>query len=326
MEGPDEGGLIPPSRAPGPRPAVVRELRRKEGEAFLSHVVAHAGEMDRRLDLIDRSVHEMRGAFGPGVWSLLRLLRLLGRAPVRFLVAEADGQLVGTTLVLLLKPWAYMAAVGVSPSHRRQGIAQALVRRAEGIARAAHKPRLVLDVDAGNAPALALYAKLGFARGLRAEWWRLPVTPTTAGPVPGGTAGARPGVAEDLRYAVSRARTSLALPLPPRHLHPLELMCQGRRDQIHEWALGPPGSPAYFARTYLARPGTSSYLLGVPGENASAAAAREVIHAGHEALARTGTKAVFAPVRDSDALTQLTLEGLGSSRVALSESWWKLLP
>jgi [ribosomal protein S18]-alanine N-acetyltransferase len=52
--------------------------------------------------------------------------------------------------------------IGVDPSHRRQGVASALLRRAEVAARDAGADRMLLEVAEGNAAALALYAAHGF--------------------------------------------------------------------------------------------------------------------------------------------------------------------
>ena len=68
-----------------------------------------------------------------------------------------------------------MMNVAVAPEYRRQGIAQALIL--ELIRRLAQQGNhsLMLEVRASNAPAIALYEKLGFARvGSRPNYYRNP--------------------------------------------------------------------------------------------------------------------------------------------------------
>ena len=69
----------------------------------------------------------------------------------------------------------YITDVAVISAHRRQGIAQALLARAEDEARARRKRYLALYVSAKNDAARSLYRRLGFyerrtRRSLRAAW------------------------------------------------------------------------------------------------------------------------------------------------------------
>jgi ribosomal protein S18 acetylase RimI-like enzyme len=57
---------------------------------------------------------------------------------------------------------AYIFLLYVSPTHRRQGIASALMRRAEAWARARGDRQIGLQVFQQNQPALQLYQQLGF--------------------------------------------------------------------------------------------------------------------------------------------------------------------
>lgn len=52
--------------------------------------------------------------------------------------------------------------MGVAPEARGQGLGMRIVRRAQALARAAGRARLVLSVDAANQPARAIYAAAGF--------------------------------------------------------------------------------------------------------------------------------------------------------------------
>lgn len=90
----------------------------------------------------------MAGGFDPNYWWL----------------ASAGGEAVG---LLLVNPavdgggWE-IAYVGVASEHRRRGYGRELVRKALLEAKAAGQPNVSLAVDARNAPALAMYRRLGF--------------------------------------------------------------------------------------------------------------------------------------------------------------------
>jgi ribosomal protein S18 acetylase RimI-like enzyme len=56
----------------------------------------------------------------------------------------------------------YVADVAVAPAFRRRGVAQAMLRHAEHVARFWGKQALVLDVNAQNDPARRLYDGLGY--------------------------------------------------------------------------------------------------------------------------------------------------------------------
>ena len=68
-----------------------------------------------------------------------------------------------------------MMNVAVHPDFRRRGIAEALVKRLVEDLKAMESHCLTLEVRASNAPAIALYEKLGFSRiGRRKNYYRNP--------------------------------------------------------------------------------------------------------------------------------------------------------
>ena len=65
--------------------------------------------------------------------------------------------------------------VAVHPDHRRQGIAEALIEKLVQELKARGSHALMLEVRSSNAPAIALYEKLGFLQvGLRKNYYRNP--------------------------------------------------------------------------------------------------------------------------------------------------------
>lgn len=103
------------------------------------------------------------------IWPLLAPLRLVSaplRDALRGVIWEEDGKPVGMTFVSrqgASDEWS-IANVSVLPAYRRRGIAQRMVEAAVDLARE-HGARIVtLSVIAGNAPAIALYERLGFER------------------------------------------------------------------------------------------------------------------------------------------------------------------
>ena len=89
-----------------------------------------------------------------------------------WLVAVEDGQVVGYVGSQTVLQEADMMNIAVADSHRRRGIARALV---EELIRQLDAYQLTLEVRASNAPAIALYDALGFTQvGLRRSYYRKP--------------------------------------------------------------------------------------------------------------------------------------------------------
>jgi ribosomal protein S18 acetylase RimI-like enzyme len=87
---------------------------------------------------------------------------LLERDPEALIVAEADGEIVGT-LVAGWDGWrATFYRVAVDPAHRRHGLATALVRAGEERFRALGARRLNAIAESHKAGAMAFWASAGY--------------------------------------------------------------------------------------------------------------------------------------------------------------------
>lgn len=130
--------------------------------------------------------------FGRDAWSRQTYAEELGLGTRRYVVAVADGTVVGYAGIDLAAE-AQVMTVGVVPGHRRRGVATAMMTHLVGQARAAGARSVLLEVRAGDAGAQTLYRGLGFAEiGVRRGYYqhdredavvmRLRLTPAT-GPV-----------------------------------------------------------------------------------------------------------------------------------------------
>jgi len=80
----------------------------------------------------------------------------------RYLVAEADGQVVGAALGQVMgEDYGFVRQLAVAPSHRGRGLALALLHESFRRHAARGLPATVLGVDAGPTVALGLYEKAG---------------------------------------------------------------------------------------------------------------------------------------------------------------------
>ncbi len=86
-----------------------------------------------------------------------------------------EGNVLGYVGMMYVLDEGYISNVAVSPEHRRQGIADALIDRLCKICEGLSLSFVTLEVRAGNAPAIALYEKHGFRRvGLRKNYYERP--------------------------------------------------------------------------------------------------------------------------------------------------------
>ena len=116
----------------------------------------------------------------PENYTALFFINLYKRFPGTFIVAEADGEIVGYIMcrietgipcfkLLGITTKGHVISVAVLPSHQRKGIGYALIREAMQAMVNYKAQECYLEVRESNLSALHLYKKLGFetARTLR---------------------------------------------------------------------------------------------------------------------------------------------------------------
>ena len=99
----------------------------------------------------------------------------IGRRLDKLLVAEDGGAFLGYAALASVLDEGSLDSIAVTPEHRRQGVADALMAAAEAWGRARALAFITLEVRAGNEPAIALYRKHGYARvGCRTNYYESP--------------------------------------------------------------------------------------------------------------------------------------------------------
>jgi len=96
-------------------------------------------------------------------------------SPGVFALAAVDSAPVGLILMRAIAGEAEVLTLAVEPSHRRRGVARALLQAGVVQAAAAGADMVFLEVAADNAGALALYRRAGFEQaGQRGGYYRRP--------------------------------------------------------------------------------------------------------------------------------------------------------
>lgn len=100
-------------------------------------------------------------------------LEALGRipAPARFARLDIDGAPAAIGCSAIGGAFAGVFGMRTAPDHRRKGLARRVLRALLAEARALGAERAWLQVEAGNAPAIALYADEGFEPAYRYRYW-----------------------------------------------------------------------------------------------------------------------------------------------------------
>lgn len=118
------------------------------------------------LDLFEAAFDD-HDSYGRARPSRAYVERLLGTGSFIALVAVADGQVVGGLAAYELHKFEqerseiYIYDLAVAETHRRRGIATALIRTLQAIAAERRAWVIYVQADYGDDPAVALYTRLG---------------------------------------------------------------------------------------------------------------------------------------------------------------------
>ena len=105
-------------------------------------------------------------------WSTDGIAAALHFEASRCFVAEENGEIAAFCAFTRVCGEANLDAISVAEKFRRHGVAEALLLHAFA---ALHASKIFLEVRSENAPALALYEKLGFVRiGTRPRFYQNP--------------------------------------------------------------------------------------------------------------------------------------------------------
>ncbi len=93
----------------------------------------------------------------------------------RFLIFEEDGEIVGYVGMRFVMDEGYIYNVAVKESHRRRGIAKALLEKLDDLAAELELSFVSLEVRESNTAAISLYEQLGYvSNGIRPKFYENP--------------------------------------------------------------------------------------------------------------------------------------------------------
>lgn len=91
------------------------------------------------------------------------IARKLKVAPELFIIAEKDGEIIGSCMAGYEGHRGWINYLAVHPQHQRQGHASELMSEAERLLRLAGCPKINLQVRSTNTSVIAFYESLGFS-------------------------------------------------------------------------------------------------------------------------------------------------------------------
>ncbi|MBR1482241.1 MAG: ribosomal protein S18-alanine N-acetyltransferase [Ruminococcus sp.] len=108
-------------------------------------------------------------------WSRQSLADALDNENALFLVAVADGAVIGYAGMEVILDEGYIFNVAVDARFRRRGVGSALLREIVTYGKKNNLSFITLEVRAGNTPAIALYGQFGFLKaGERKRYYSNP--------------------------------------------------------------------------------------------------------------------------------------------------------
>jgi ribosomal protein S18 acetylase RimI-like enzyme len=147
-----------------------RELKWSDFPSFQKLMLQAPGAFERATGMDQLSDYLWKYLHRRRLWTLLSLMRALGRAPFRFFVGVDQGQIVGSSGLAPLPKAGYIFAVVTDQAARNRGIASHILEQIHRSTHKTGKPWVALDVETDNEIALRLYRKLGYEERAQFNW------------------------------------------------------------------------------------------------------------------------------------------------------------
>ena len=143
----------------------IRELKRDDLKAasdlLYASLVGEAGVLEAGAGTLLKSLSRL---FSPKTRIVLSLLKVVGKQPFEFLIAEFKGKLIGILMFMLWEDVGMIQALVVHQNYRRMGVAKALIQEAFYRMKRRGIKRAFLYVSPTNIPAIKLYQSIGFKK------------------------------------------------------------------------------------------------------------------------------------------------------------------
>ena len=143
---------------------LARGWREKVGAAFLisdiENTIDNCEKLKQRgFEILNESAPtaEFLALHGDEI-----LESIMNSYPARYISIKNGNETVATARVAIENSWAILTRLFVSPTHRRQGLAEELMLASLLIAKQEGANKMCLQLDRSNTAAAALYEKLGF--------------------------------------------------------------------------------------------------------------------------------------------------------------------
>lgn len=124
----------------------------------MTNALYYAAMMAADID----AVAALEASLHPTPWTRDQFAESLAAGHDALLARDAAGRLVAYGVTLTAVDDVDLLTLGVLPEAQRQGYGESLLGELMARAKARQARRMVLEVRAGNRPALALYGRLGF--------------------------------------------------------------------------------------------------------------------------------------------------------------------
>lgn len=296
---------------------MIRDMRKSDGpdllrflqESFPEEQAIFGFRPEGVLRVVDR-------VFRWDLRLMLGILAVFGRRFFRFFVVEEEGHVVATTLLSFASRAGYVSTVAVDPKYRRRGFARALLDASRTSTAKAHRPYIALDVLAENAPARALYEKIGY-RPLRENRIVVAELAPGGGPVP-APAGLRRFTSADAKAVVAIAQRALppevaeVLPFHESSFRGSNTLNRALQSESVQWVLDRGRGPEAYLEASRSPAMDAANLSGpIVAETADPAAAAALVATAVGWCVERGARRIVCQVPVANARARAALEAGG---------------